>query len=356
VTLSRRLSKQRPRAGISRLVSLLVCLSCGSRLELQELYEGESGSELGPDGELVCSECRTPYLIVAGTPRLVRGVHTQAADDATGLMTSDVKRRTAESFAYEWKLFGALRPEWERNFHGYMQPHAPEWFRGKRVLDVGAGSGRHSFHAHALGADVVAVDLGDAIDVARRNLPNNVLTVQADAEDLPFEAATFDLVAAIGILHHLPDPTKAIRSLTRYVKPGGFLQLYVYWVPPHRWHRAILRAVSRIRRATTRLPHRLVRALSYPVAATSYALFVVPYRIMRQEPRLARLAEGLPLKAYADYPFGVCVNDQFDRFSAPIEWRFTRDALEHSLVAAGLENIRIVEHHGWVATGSRPAN
>jgi SAM-dependent methyltransferase len=341
------------RAELTPLMALLACLDCRGQLDVKEIYERAAQPELGPDGTLVCRACGAMYRLVAGTPRLLRDVHGRAPSDGTVLADSKVRSRTAESFAYEWEHFGAPRPEWEENFRGYMQPHAPEWFRGKRVLDVGAGSGRHSFHAHALGADVVAVDLGDAIDVARRNLPGDVLTVQADAEDLPFNEGTFDLVAAIGVLHHLPDPASTIRSLARYVKPGGFLQLYVYWLPQHRWHGALLRAVSSIRTVTTRMPHPLVRALSYPVAATSYVFFVLPYRIMRRKPRLVRFAEALPLKTYADYPFGVCVNDQFDRFATPIEWRFRRDEIEQALACAGLDDIRVIAHHGWVATGRR---
>ncbi|MHB1808616.1 MAG: class I SAM-dependent methyltransferase [Solirubrobacteraceae bacterium] len=61
-------------------------------------------------------------------------------------------------------------------------PHSPESFEGRLLLDVGTGSGRHAFHAAELGARVVAVDIGRSIDVARGNLPPEVLTVQADAE------------------------------------------------------------------------------------------------------------------------------------------------------------------------------
>ena len=59
----------------------------------------------------------------------------------------------------------------------------------------------------------------------------------------------------------------------------------------------------------------------------------------------------LPLKAYADYPFGVLLNDQFDRLSAPIERRFTAAEVRRMLEAAGLEAITVLPHHGWVASG-----
>jgi hypothetical protein len=62
----------------------------------------------------------------------------------------------------------------------------------------------------------------------------------------------------------------------------------------------------------------------------------------------------LPLKAYADYPFGVCVNDQFDRFSAPLEWRFTAGEVAEMLSDAGFTDIVVLENDGWIGSGRRP--
>jgi 2-polyprenyl-3-methyl-5-hydroxy-6-metoxy-1,4-benzoquinol methylase len=166
----------------------------------------------------------------------------------TASVDGAVKARTADSFAYEWKHFGGLREEWEQNFKGYLQPLSEDWFAGKRVLDVGTGSGRHSHRAAMLGAEVVACDLGDAIDVARLNLPDSVLTIQADAEDLPLAEGSFDLVMAIGVLHHLPDTGRALRRIVRHARPGGRVHVYLYWVPKVRWHRWALRLVTRLTR------------------------------------------------------------------------------------------------------------
>jgi SAM-dependent methyltransferase len=267
---------------------------------------------------------------------------------------AEVRRRTAESYAYEWEHFGQPRQEWEQNFREYLRPHEPESLKNRLVLDVGAGAGRHSREAHRVGARVVAVDVGDAIHVARRNLPPDVLTVQADAEELPFEDASFDLVMSIGVLHHLPDPRRALNSLVRLVRPGGYIHIYVYWVPVRGWHQSLLRLVAAVRRVTTRMPRPLLRALCYPIAVTLFAIFVLPYRITRHAPGLERLAAAFPLKAYADYPFMVCVNDQFDRFSAPLERRFTAEQVEEMLREAGLVDIVVLDNNGWIGSARRP--
>src|SRR5262249_55238765 len=146
----------------------------------------------------------------------------------------------------------------------------------------------------------------------------------------------------IGVLHHLPDPEGAFRGLLRYLKPGGEIQVYLYWWPEGQpVKRVLLETVGALRRVTTRLPHRLLYWLSYPFAAAAFLGFVLPYRLLRAIPGGAALAARLPMKQYAAYPFQVCVNDQFDRFSAPIENRYQRAEVAAWLERAGLEAITV---------------
>ncbi len=102
---------------------------------------------------------------------------------------------------------------------------------------------------------------------------------------------------------------------------------------------------------TTRLPYPVLKALCYPLSAVLWCSVVLPYRWFRDTPYLARIVDGLPLQAYADYPFGVLVNDQFDRFSAPIERRFTADEVRDMMRDAGLEQIVVEPNAGWIAEG-----
>jgi SAM-dependent methyltransferase/uncharacterized protein YbaR (Trm112 family) len=351
---------------ISPLVAMLRCLECGDPVELSELDPDPGYRDLGPDGWLKCRSCGERYPIVAGTPRMVdrstraglgalyplSGVARVLSDGLSGNgNAADTKTRTAESFAYEWRHFGDRREEWRKNFLDYMQPHEPAFFSGQLVLDVGAGSGRHSFEANQAGARVVAVDLGQAIDVARVNLPPAVLTVQADAERLPFEPGAFDFVMSIGVLHHLPEPERALRSIVRFARTGGRVHVYLYWQPPHRSHRLLLKLVALVRRLSVRLPHRLLHVLCYPLAAALYVGIVGPHKALRARPRGRDLAEKLPLKTYADYPFGVLVNDQFDRFSAPLEHRYEADEVRQMLTRSGLEEVTVAPQAGWVGDG-----
>ena len=87
-------------------------------------------------------------------------------------------------------------------------------------------------------------------------------------------------------------------------------------------------------------------------AAVAFAGFVWPYQILSAA-GLTSIAERLPMKQYAQYPFRVCVNDQFDRFSAPIEFRYTRAEALGWFERAGLEDISIRPNFGWCVTGRK---
>jgi ubiquinone/menaquinone biosynthesis C-methylase UbiE len=104
--------------------------------------------------------------------------------------------------------------------------------RGKDVLDVGAGSGIATQMLAEAGANVTAVDLTDwAVETTQRRLAAFELegdVRQADAEQLPFEDASFDLVFSWGVIHHSSDMDRALAELVRVTRPGGQLVLMVY--------------------------------------------------------------------------------------------------------------------------------
>jgi SAM-dependent methyltransferase/uncharacterized protein YbaR (Trm112 family) len=312
---------------------------------------------------LDCSKCRESYPIVNGIPRMLTSTMREAMKGKSKIARSETttdeasKVATANSFGYEWSHFSQMYEEWESNFKEYMRPHDAEFFKSKRVLDAGCGSGRHTYYSSRYGAEVWAVDLGAAIEVAKRNNAENETAnfVQADLYNLPFAFESFDFIYSIGVLHHLPDPEGAFRNLLRYLKPGGEIQIYLYWKPEGQpMKRALLAVVNALRKLTTRLPHNLLHALSYPAAMAAFLFFVWPYQIMKRLPGLKTIAERLPMKQYAHYPFRVCVNDQFDRFSAPIENRYAKAEVEAWLKKVDLENIAVRPSWGWIGSGRKP--
>jgi SAM-dependent methyltransferase/uncharacterized protein YbaR (Trm112 family) len=336
---------------VEKLLANLQCPRCRTPLEYRP-DENEPG--------FVCSTCREDFPVIRGIPRLLLPPLRQAllSDSAVRSDLNDPQVRTALSFGFEWNNFPEMYPEWEQNFLHYMSPHGAEFFKGKKILDAGCGNGRFAYYAARYGAEVWAVDLGPAIETARGNTEEtgNVQVVQADLHDLPFAYESFDFIYSIGVLHHLPDPEPAFQNLLRHLKPDGEVQIYLYWRPEGQpVKRALLSLVTGVRKITTRLPHQAVYLLAFPAAVAAFAGFVLPYRLMRKIPGLQTIAEKLPMKQYARLPFRVCVNDQLDRFSAPIENRYSQQDVNDWLQRAQLETTSVSGFYGWVGTGRKPA-
>jgi ubiquinone/menaquinone biosynthesis C-methylase UbiE len=90
-----------------------------------------------------------------------------------------------------------------------------------RVLEVGCGGGQ--FAARLAGenpaAQVVATDRSARF--VELTAAGGVTAQVADAQDLPFEDGSFDVVAAMWMLYHVPDLDRALAEVRRVLRPGG---------------------------------------------------------------------------------------------------------------------------------------
>lgn len=354
----------------TRLLELLCCPACRNSLSLEIFAEqsGETGNEIA-EGLLRCP-CKKVYPIVGGIPRMLQGqllfqcLHTHHSDFLQRhvehfslppvAVATDSKSRTMRAFGYQWTTFVDNFDYFRSLFLSFVHPFLrPEDFAGKLVLEIGCGSGRPASVASSFGAELVAVDLSEAVETAyaqTRRYPK-LHVVQADAYALPFRPC-FDLVYSVGVLQHLPDPALALVSIARVVPPGHPLVLWVYghrefWYQPIEW----------LRRLTTRMPFVPLRMLSVALALLSELFLLLPYRVLSLLPWTRGLAEKIPGRIYAQFPFRENVLGWFDRLAAPVTYYFSREDVQGMLENAGFGTIQVVARPGasasWVAHATR---
>lgn len=136
-----------------------------------------------------------------------------------------LKGTDAEAYAAQARARYELEPEIER-FARFDE------CAGLRVLEVGVGLGSDHQRFAQAGAILHGVDLTDrAVAHTRRRLEGLGLRSDlrvADAERLPFEDDTFDLVYSWGVIHHSPDTPTAAREIVRVLRPGGAFRVMIY--------------------------------------------------------------------------------------------------------------------------------
>ena len=101
--------------------------------------------------------------------------------------------------------------------------------RFERALEIGSGTGYFSLNLMKAGVigEAVCTDISPGMletlrgNAERLGLADRVQTQACDAEHLPFEDESFDLVLGHAVLHHLPDLDQAFSEFRRVLKPGG---------------------------------------------------------------------------------------------------------------------------------------
>lgn len=247
---------------------LLACARCGGNFAI----EGEeAGGELH-EGILRCESCDAVVCVTAGIPRAAGA--SPAHTDVAEVFSSQWSAYERGEFGLE-TLYGPNDASLWKSFLD-STGISEQGVAGLTVLDAGCGPARIGRLVAQHGArTVVALDLTDVVDFVNADARDliNLHTLQADLSAAPLRSA-FDLVWSMGVIHHTSDAAEAFRALTRYVRPGGLLFVWVYPRDLSPFHvanllpriHAPLRRLGLWRRPRLRIRN-LAKFLSYPTVA-----------------------------------------------------------------------------------------
>lgn len=142
------------------------------------------------------------------------------------------KLKTLHAFSYQWATFVKNFSYFQEIFLSFVQPVlGPQDFEDRVILEIGCGSGRPASVASSFGAEVIATDISEAVQTAQGLTSHYTMlhVVQSDVYSLPFRPC-FDFVYSVGVIQHLPDPSRALRSISKVVPPGRRLVIWVYGI------------------------------------------------------------------------------------------------------------------------------
>ncbi len=252
---------------------------------------------------------------------------------------------TINDFGSQWTRFRNntgfyASTEVLRNLLSPLMP--PQSLKGKKVADVGAGTGRYTRMLHALGAqEIVALEPSQAFHVLQENVSDlkNVQCLKLTAQEIP--ALDFDFIFCAGVLQFIPDHITALMAIRQALNKDGKA---FFWVYGRENNTAYLSLIKPLRFITTRLPSqaldRLASLLVLP--ASAYAV----------------------LSAFLNIPLADYMNNYFskmnflsrkmiiyDQLNPVFSRYFTRTELFQALEQAGFSDIHMHHHlnYSWSA-------
>jgi hypothetical protein len=267
----------------------------------------------------------------------------------------DRRAQTIEDFGEQWTHFRD-----NPGYHGSLELLADVIhpllsladFQGARVAEIGSGTGRIVRMLHQAGADqIIALEPSAAMAVMKENTADiaaevEYLTVTGD--QLP-PSGDLDLVIAIGVLHHIPDPQPVVRAARAALRPGGRFLIWVYGTEGNELYLSLF---GPIRRLTTRLPHRALllvsRALYYPLAGYMW--------LCQKAPPSAPLAmRSYVIDHLSRLTPGKVVETIYDQLNPHEARYYTRGDAEALLRDGGFRDVRSHHRHGysWTVIGTR---
>lgn len=203
------------------------CPGCGGALAL-------SGGEDG----LVCAGCASRFPVEDGIPCLFWPNEWEAGRRD---VTESIREFYEETPFPDYEDFDSAatlaRKAREGRFAMLLDDQIPQ---GARILEAGCGTGQLTNFLSMANRTVFGADLClNSLRLGQRFKRENDLArarfVQMNLFRPCFRESAFDLVVSNGVLHHTSDPFLGVQTLSRLVRPGGYLLVGLY----HRWGRLL---------------------------------------------------------------------------------------------------------------------
>lgn len=172
---------------------------------------------------------------------------------------------------------------------------------------------------------IVSMDISDGVCInlkVNRDLPN-VRIIKGSVLEMPFKENVFDFAYSFGVLHHTPNPEKGLSEIERVLKKKSPVFLYLYEDHSENTVKYVaIKLINFLRKITIKIPPKILYGLSFIASPFIFILFSCPSRILKKFEFTKEFAGKIPFN-FGNSPFSL-QGDLYDRFGAPIEYRFSR--------------------------------
>ena len=251
---------------------------------------------------------------------------------------------TVLRFGEEWTRFNQSKLSYsqqESDFLKYFKVFPWDMLSSDSVgFDMGCGTGRWAnFTAPRVGV-LHCIEPSSAIKVAEENLKKlkNITFHHKSTDTITIEKNSMDFGYSLGVVHHVPDTKRAIKSCVNLLKTGAPLLLYVYYSFENKpmWYKYVWVLSDAIRRVVILFPTPIVSVVSDILA-------ILVYWPLSRLSKLLELfglnSSNTPLYEYRNKTLYTLRTDARDRFGTPLEKRFSRAEMIEMMTQSGLENI-----------------
>lgn len=267
--------------------------------------------------------------------------------------------KTQKVYSYLWETEQCVKPSEGFHFENMQEVITEPIIRGSWGLDAGSGCG-HDTHVMAKNnpsVKIVSMDISEGINsnLKLNQSLTNVYIVKGSVLNMPFKEGVFDFAYSFGVLHHTPDPKKGLQEISRVIKNKSSAYLYLYEDHSENFIKYIaIKIVNIMRKITVRIPSGILYVLATLSSPFLFIFFTCPAKILMRFKPTKWIAEKIP------FNFGSSLfslrGDLYDRFGAPIEYRFSRKNVADMLESCNFNNINITRLKataGWVAWGRK---
>ena len=261
------------------------------------------------------------------------------------------ENQTIKDFGDQW-----LRYRDNEGFYGSLELLSdilfpfikPEEIKDRRVAEIGSGTGRIVRMLLEAGAKhIIATEPSSAFEVLCHNIsqPQKVTCLKVTGDQLP-AYGDLDYIFAIGVLHHIPDPTPVIEAVFKALRPGGHFVVWLYGKEGNALYLALIRP---LRILTKRLPHFLLASLVELMYWPLVTYIKCCHRL------------SLPLRRYMLSVLEKMSPEKrrliiYDQLNPSYAKYYTQQEAGKLLLDEKFVNVRIHHRHGysWTVIGTKP--